>query len=84
MTSRPKRAKWGGMSNVPANYQKIQKDAAEGIVSPRQAIKARCQQCVCFEDTVARIRDCNVKLCALWAYRPYQVSRAAEGTTQDA
>lgn len=46
--------------------------AAKGEASPRQAIKAMCQQCVCYENMPEAIRDCPSTRCPLWAYRPYQ------------
>lgn len=47
-------------------------------VSPRLAIKANCQFCVGYEETVTRIRDCSVYKCPLWTYRPYQSKSTTE------
>lgn len=39
-------------------------------VSPRQAIAARCLQCV--GDRRYDVRYCSAYECALWEFRPYQ------------
>lgn len=57
-------------------FRGIVRRAYEGIASPRQAIKAKCIQCVCFDDVVNQIRDCNSTGCPLWQYRPYQDNSA--------
>lgn len=44
----------------------------DGSASPRQAIKAMCQQCVGYEDVQEAIRGCQSSRCPLWAYRPYR------------
>jgi hypothetical protein len=52
--------------------QGLYRKALLGQVSPRQAIKAKCQECVCWEEMVSRIGQCTVRSCPIWAYRPYQ------------
>lgn len=42
--------------------------------SPRQAVKAFCQEC-CGYDRAA-IRDCTAFACQLWNLRPYQQREA--------
>lgn len=39
-------------------------------VSPRQAIKAFCLECVWMETTA--IQTCTATACPLWPFRPYQ------------
>lgn len=46
--------------------------AFDGKCSPRQAIKAKCQECVGYEDITERVGGCTSHRCPLWAYRPYQ------------
>lgn len=43
-----------------------------GDLPPRGAIKAKCQECVGYEDTTDRIRTCSIWKCPLHSYRPYQ------------
>ena len=38
--------------------------------SPRQVLKAFCQECVGFERQA--ITDCTAYACPIWEYRPYQ------------
>jgi hypothetical protein len=58
------------LSTIPLKYQTLQARALAGTLAPRQAIKARCQQCSNFQR--AEITHCTVCTCALWALRPYQ------------
>jgi len=46
--------------------------AFDGRCSPRSAIKAKCHECVGYEDTVERVKTCTVHLCPLWMFRPHQ------------
>jgi hypothetical protein len=46
-----------------------------GKASPRQAIKAQCNECV-GEDRQAVV-ECADRCCPLWRYRPYQESDRA-------
>ena len=34
------------------------------------AIAAKCAECCCWQRT--EIRDCEVRACPLWAFRPYR------------
>lgn len=47
--------------------------AFEGTSSPRQAIKAKCLDCCCFNRD--EVKHCPVVLCPLHTYRPYQDKR---------
>jgi hypothetical protein len=58
-------------------YRAQIKRAFEGKSSPRAAIKAKCLGCSNWQRE--EITHCQVTLCELHAYRPYQ-SRPAEGS----
>ena len=47
--------------------------AAAGKVSPREAIKAKCLDCCCWQRE--EVAHCTVVCCPLWRYRPFQPSR---------
>ena len=57
-------------------YRTVMRKAYAGIAPPRSAIKAQCLHCVGY------IRDdvthCTGYICALWAYRPYQIKGGKE------
>lgn len=72
------------MSEVPELYKQLNARALAGECSPRQAIKAKYQECCGFERLVERVSACNVRRCPLWAYRPYQVRRSAEASVREA
>jgi hypothetical protein len=40
--------------------------------SRKQAMKAKCLECVGWEEPRERIRECMASACPLWAWRPYQ------------
>lgn len=61
------------LSRVPESAKGIVSRAFDGAASPRQAIKAKCLEC-CHYDR-AEITHCQVVLCPLHAYRPYQERR---------
>ena len=61
---------------VPVRFRALATRAAQGETSPRQAIKAKCQECVGYEDATDRISGCTVHRCPLWTYRPYQTKGA--------
>ena len=63
---------------LPDKARALWLKATGGECSPRQAIKAKCQQCVGYEDTVQRVRDCTTSKCPLWTFRPYQEMDARE------
>lgn len=46
--------------------------AARKESSPRQAIKAKCCDCMGYENAVKRVRECSSYKCPLWMFRPYQ------------
>lgn len=43
--------------------------------SRARAVKAKCLECVNFEDAVNQVGGCTVTKCPLWAFRPYQDKR---------
>jgi hypothetical protein len=57
---------------VPERYRVLFSKTASLEASPRQAIKAKCLECCCFEEIQERIGNCTTYRCPLWAYRPYQ------------
>jgi hypothetical protein len=38
-----------------------------GLISPLKAIREKCRDCTCNQEV--QIRECTIKLCALWPYR---------------
>lgn len=46
--------------------------AALGMATPRNAIRAKCQECVGYVHYKRRIGGCDAYACPLWSYRPYQ------------
>lgn len=44
--------------------------------SKAAAIKAKCLDCCCFNKD--EVRNCSVKKCPLWVYRPYQKDAAED------
>lgn len=59
------------LEKVPPLYRSLQERVLKTGDSRAEAVKAKCQACVGFEDTRDRIRECCVKTCALWHWRPY-------------
>lgn len=57
---------------IPGKFRGVYLAASDGNASPRQAIKAKCQECVGWEDVSERIGRCSAYSCSLWAYRPFQ------------
>lgn len=60
------------LKKVPRDCRKGFKDACEGKASPRQAIKAKCYECVGYENLKENIAGCTAYGCPLFAYRPYK------------
>lgn len=57
---------------IPKLFRPIYERAMTGKASPRDAIKAKCQECCGWEDVIERVGNCTIKRCPLWLYRPYQ------------
>lgn len=64
------------LSNMGDNYQGLYKKVTSGEAGYAGAVKAKCQECMNYEDAVQRIRECSVYGCPLWHYRPYQEKRS--------
>jgi hypothetical protein len=58
------------LSQCPTLFTGIFARAYGGAASPREAIKAKCLECIGFER--AEITRCTSWGCPLWPYRPYQ------------
>ena len=56
--------------DVPVKYQGTYRKTQTGKASPRQAIKAMCLECVCWQPK--EVTDCTDTGCALWRLRPFQ------------
>lgn len=54
---------------APSSFGGVLQHAFKGSASPRQAIKAKCLTCSNYQRN--EITDCTIRLCPLWAYRPY-------------
>lgn len=68
------------IAKLPLSRQKLTERAYAGIASPRQAIKAKCMECVNYEDVVNSVGGCAITRCPLNAYRPFQDSAAEESS----
>ena len=68
------------LAGVPMSARGIVQRAFARTASPRAAIKAKCLDCCCFDrDEVA---NCNVILCPLHPYRPFQNARKPIGSAR--
>ena len=63
------------LKNAPVSAKKTLERAFDGSASPRQAIKAKCLECLGFDRKA--ITDCTGYSCPLWAYRPFQTVETA-------
>lgn len=60
------------VTSAPSLYRLSYARALAGQLSPRQTIKAKCVECVGFEEIKTRVGECTVSICALWHSRPFQ------------
>jgi hypothetical protein len=60
------------LESIPTRYRSLYLAAFRAECSPRQALKAKCQSCVGWEQAPDRIRECAVFACPIWSFRPYQ------------
>lgn len=67
------------IKEVPIISQKLFSKVLRGKSSPREAIKAKCIECNGHEKVRRRIRECEIKTCALWHFRPYQKGQCKHG-----
>jgi len=59
------------ISTVPELWKMSAIRAFLGRLSPRAAIKAKCEECCNYEDVKERIKECKCP-CPLLKYRPYK------------
>jgi hypothetical protein len=71
-SARPSVPKMPSMVSVPAQSKPNYIKALQGKASLRNAIKAKCSECVGFQDIRVRVGGCTVYGCPLWSYRPFQ------------
>ncbi len=60
------------VQSCPETYKPLLTKALTNEASPRESIKAHCQQCVGWEEVKTRVGDCRSLACPLWHHRPYQ------------
>ena len=68
------------IEDAPTKQRSLYAKALEGKLSPRRAIAIKCHECCAWErfqpspdgKGIDMIRDCGVRRCPLWAYRPFQ------------
>lgn len=58
---------------TPANYLPIVDKIEAG--SMKAAVKLHCLECCGFDDSINRVRNCEIKECSLWLFRPYQKTK---------
>jgi hypothetical protein len=63
-----------GLSWIPKSYQRTYLRALAGEASPREAIKAKCCECMGWSER-KDVANCTAPRCPLYAYRPYQDSK---------
>jgi hypothetical protein len=56
------------LSDIPKSYRGIARRALAGK-SRKAAIRAKCLECMGYEDASAGVRDCTSKNCPLYPYR---------------
>lgn len=60
------------IEKTPAKHIAQRLRAHTGEASPREAIKAKCKECVGYEDLKVQVGGCQSFSCPIWAYRPFQ------------
>lgn len=58
--------------HVPVRYKKTWLDCFEGRATRNQSIRAKCLECVAYEDVQENVGNCAARTCPLWHYRPMQ------------
>lgn len=66
------------IETTPPLYIGARIKAALGEASPRLAIKAKCEECVGYEQVKDRVGGCKSSSCPLWAYRPHRGKSASQ------
>jgi hypothetical protein len=67
------------VDRAPMNSKVLLERVFNGDASPREAIKAKCQECMGYNDVANAVRNCSSQACPLLAYRPYLAVRMPEG-----
>ena len=58
--------------DIPKSYQGNAIKVYSGHGSPRESVKAKCLNCVGYENVTDQIGQCEITTCGLWHLRPYQ------------
>ena len=58
--------------NTPVRYKKTWLDCYQGLATRNQAIRAKCYECVNYEDVQNNVGGCTSRTCPIWHYRPLQ------------
>jgi len=69
------------LETVPPKFRPLASRALRGVSGKAAAVKAKCQECVNYEEVRERVGNCTAWTCPLWRFRPYQKTR---GRVQDA
>ena len=64
------------LETIPLLYRPLAKRALTGKLGKAPSVKAKCQECVNYEDVKLRVSSCTVWKCPLWRVRPYQKGKA--------
>ena len=59
------------LAAMPESCRATYKRAMSGK-SRLAGVKAHCQECFCYSEYRANVRDCTITTCPLWPYRPYR------------
>ena len=61
-------------SDIPVSHRGLYLRAVAGKCSPRQAIKAKCAECMGWEGVAEYVRNCTSPTCPLYPLRPFRPS----------
>lgn len=62
------------LRSIRKKYHSLYLYSVLGKLSPRQAIKQQCYECIGYSDVRNNIADCKGYCCPLYAYRPYYLN----------
>jgi hypothetical protein len=83
VTDQERRAKVEARAaRIPPRFRGVYQRAMEGK-SRAAAVRAKCQECVGYEDVTEQVRGCTDPACPLWPMRPYQASSPGVGIGPD-
>lgn len=61
------------INSLPTRFINLARRVLQGKeISRAAAVKLKCLDCVGFEDSSIRIRECDSVICALHKFRPYK------------